>query len=115
MSTATVTATRTETITTAETRKPRRAHLPGQKPFGPLRITAFVVLLLLAVGWLLPFLWAVATSFKTETAAAATPVTWLPPDGFTTDGARVVMWTGPARRATSGRCRRPHDRRPGAS
>ena len=40
-------ATLTETVTTTKARGPRRSHLPGQRPFGPLRIVAFVVLLLL--------------------------------------------------------------------
>ena len=59
------TATLTETITTAKPARARRSHLPGQKPFGALRISALVVLIILAIGWLLPFLWAVATAFKT--------------------------------------------------
>jgi len=51
------TATLTETLTTANPARPRRRpHLPGQKPFGALRISALVVLIVLAVGWLLPFL-----------------------------------------------------------
>src|SRR4051812_8561313 len=40
---------------------------PGEKRFGIGRIVAFAVLALLALGWLLPFLWAVDTAFKTET------------------------------------------------
>ena len=51
----------------------------GERFASPGRIGALVALVVLAVFWLLPFLWAVATSFKTETAAAATPVSWLPP------------------------------------
>ena len=50
--------------------------------------------MVLALFWLLPFLWAVVTSFKSETAAAATPVTWLPPDGFTTDAYANVLREG---------------------
>ena len=34
-------------------------------------------------AWLVPVLWAVLTSFKTEAEAAAMPVTIVPEDGFT--------------------------------
>ncbi|WP_223622600.1 carbohydrate ABC transporter permease [Microbacterium sp. EST19A] len=96
MSTATVTptATRTEAITTVDGGKPRRAHLPGQKPFGPLRIVAFVVLLLLAIGWLLPFLWAVATAFKTETDAASGDPGWIGASGPTADAFTAILSQG---------------------
>ncbi|MFB4350640.1 carbohydrate ABC transporter permease [Microbacterium sp. CR_7] len=95
MSTTTTTApTATETITTAATGAPRRTRLPGQKPFGPLRITAFVVLLLLAVGWLLPFLWAVATAFKTETDAASGDPGWIGASGPTIDAFVAILSQG---------------------
>ena len=89
------TSTATETITTASSsRRPRRSHLPGQKPFGPLRITAFVVLLLLAIGWLLPFLWAVATAFKTETDAASGDPGWIGASGPTIDAFAAILSQG---------------------
>lgn len=96
MSTATAAspATRTEAITTADAGKPRRTHLPGQKPFGPLRIVAFVVLLLLAIGWLLPFLWAVATAFKTETDAASGDPGWIGASGPTADAFTAILSQG---------------------
>ena len=49
----------------------------------PARIVAFVVLAVLALGWLVPILWAVLTSFKTEPEAAALPISLIPDDGFT--------------------------------
>lgn len=49
----------------------------------PARILAFVILAVLALAWLIPILWAVLTSFKTEAEAAAMPVTVLPEAGFT--------------------------------
>jgi multiple sugar transport system permease protein len=66
----------------------------GERFASPGRIGAIVALVVLAVFWLLPFLWAVVTSFKSETAAAATPVSWLPPDGFTTDAYAQVLREG---------------------
>lgn len=98
MSTATVTTatttTATETITTASSRRPRHSHLPGQNPFGPLRISAFIVLLLLAIGWLLPFLWAVATAFKTETDAASGDPGWIGASGPTIDAFTAILSQG---------------------
>lgn len=66
----------------------------GERFASPGRIGAIVALIILALFWLLPFLWAVATSFKTETSAAATPVLWLPPDGFTTEAYANVLREG---------------------
>ncbi|WP_315093721.1 carbohydrate ABC transporter permease [uncultured Cellulomonas sp.] len=66
----------------------------GERFASPGRIGAIVALVVLAVFWLLPFFWAVVTSFKTETAAAATPVTWFPDDGFTADAYATVLREG---------------------
>ena len=46
-------------------------------------VVAFVILAVLALGWLLPFIWTVVTSLKTETDAGSTPVSWFPESGFT--------------------------------
>ena len=46
-------------------------------------VVAFTILTVLALGWLLPFVWAVVTSLKTETDAGSTPVSWFPESGFT--------------------------------
>lgn len=72
----------------------RAALLPGERLFSPLRLLALLVLVVMAVLWLLPFLWAIATSLKTEEAAAATPVTWVPPDGFTIQAYANVIRDG---------------------
>jgi len=66
----------------------------GERFASPGRIGALVALVLLAVLWLLPFLWALVTSFKSETSAAATPVSWLPKDGFTTQAYTNVLKQG---------------------
>ncbi|WP_210505215.1 carbohydrate ABC transporter permease [Naasia sp. SYSU D00057] len=77
------------------TKAPRRgsSHRPGEKPFGVGRIIAFAVLALLALGWLLPFLWAVDTAFKTETDAASAP-SWIPSEGFTTQAFEAILSQG---------------------
>ncbi|WP_460796329.1 carbohydrate ABC transporter permease [Microbacterium sp. GXF0217] len=92
MSTATLSPT--ETITVAKPRRARRSHAPGQKPFGPLRVTAFIVLLLMAIGWLLPFLWAVATAFKTETDAASGDPSWIGASGPTVESFVAILSQG---------------------
>lgn len=92
MSSATL--TRTETIVSPKPQNPRRSHLPGQKPFGILRISALVVLILLAVGWLLPFLWAVATAFKTETDAASGDPSWIGASGPTVEAFTAILSQG---------------------
>ncbi|GAT74105.1 MULTISPECIES: carbohydrate ABC transporter permease [Microbacterium] len=86
------TATLTETLVTSK--PPRAARMPGQKPFAPLRVAAFVVLLLLAIGWLLPFLWAVATAFKTETDAASGDPSWIGASGPTTEAFAAILSQG---------------------
>ena len=92
MSTATLSPT--EAITVAKPRRSRGSHAPGQKPFGPLRITAFIVLLLMAIGWLLPFLWAVATAFKTETDAASGDPSWIGASGPTVEAFVAILSQG---------------------
>jgi multiple sugar transport system permease protein len=88
------TLTPTETLTVPKPARNRRPHLPGQKPFGPLRVTAFIVLAVLAIGWLLPFLWAVATAFKTETDAASGDPGWIGASGATTEAFTAILSQG---------------------
>ncbi len=66
----------------------------GERFASPSRIVAILALVVMAVFWLVPFLWAVVTSFKSETSAAATPVSWFPPDGFTLDAYTNVLREG---------------------
>lgn len=84
----------TETLTVPKAQRSRRPHLPGQRPFGPLRIVAFIVLALLAIGWLLPFLWAVATAFMTETDAASGDGSWIGASGPTIDAFTAILSQG---------------------
>jgi len=88
------TLTPTETLTVPKPTRSRRPHLPGQKPFGPLRVTAFIVLAVLAIGWLLPFLWAVATAFKTETDAASGDPGWIGASGATVEAFTAILSQG---------------------
>ena len=66
----------------------------GERFASPGRIGALVALVVLAVLWLLPFLWALVTSFKTETDAAATPVSFFPKAGFSTQAYESVLSQG---------------------
>jgi multiple sugar transport system permease protein len=72
----------------------RAALRPGERLFSPLRLLAIAVLVILAVTWLMPFAWAIATSLKSEASAAATPVSWVPADGFTFDAYAKVLREG---------------------
>jgi multiple sugar transport system permease protein len=95
MSTATVTPTQTIVTAGAARRgRARRPHPPGHRPFGALRIVAFAVLVLLAAGWLLPFLWAVATAFKTETDAASGDPSWIGASGPTVEAFTAILSQG---------------------
>lgn len=93
MSTATLSPTEAVTV---PGRADRRGHArkPGHRPFGPLRVVAFLVLALMAIGWLLPFLWAVATGFKTETDAASGDPSWIGASGPTTDAFAAILSQG---------------------
>lgn len=85
----------TETLTVPKpARRAARPHLPGQKPFAPLRVTAFIVLAILALGWLLPFLWAIATAFKTETDAASGDPSWIGATGPTIEAFTAILSQG---------------------
>lgn len=76
--TATLTPVVPRAAVTARTASSKRRRGPA-----PARIAAFVILAVLATAWLVPVLWAVLTSFKTEAEAAAMPVTIVPDGGFT--------------------------------
>ncbi|QGQ18387.1 ABC transporter permease subunit [Cellulomonas sp. JZ18] len=97
-------------MTTTVAPQPNAAYRPGPRRTGrlaasanlrvgerfasPGRVVAILALVVMAVTWLLPFVWAVITSFKSEATAAATPVTLLPEDGFTTDAYANVLREG---------------------
>ncbi|MCU1548806.1 MAG: sugar transporter permease [Arthrobacter sp.] len=89
--TATRSSTRPSHI--QDLRRPRRKMTPG-------KIAALIVAAFLAVLWLIPFAWATATAFKSETDAAAPKVSWVPPSGFTVDAfvkvfqdGNIPLWT----------------------
>lgn len=58
------------------------------------RVIAFAAIAVMAFVWLLPFFWALNTSFKSETDASALPVSWIPQSGFTLEAYRNVLSQG---------------------
>lgn len=77
----------TRSTTAALTRRPR-------KKFPLARMAATVVVSFFAIIWLIPFAWATATALKSETEAAATPISWVPASGFTFDAFAKVLTEG---------------------
>ncbi|WP_150308099.1 carbohydrate ABC transporter permease [Planctomonas psychrotolerans] len=73
---------------------PSAGETRKRKPIQPSTIVALIILAVLAILWLAPFAWAVATSLKSEADAGATPVSWIPPGGFTLDAYRSVLGEG---------------------
>lgn len=80
-----------ETDVTVSTRRPRK---PGESPFSAARVVAFIALATMALLWLLPILWAVATAFKTETDAASGGLNPIGESGLTTQAFRTVLDEG---------------------
>nr|WP_239066338.1 carbohydrate ABC transporter permease [Microbacterium hibisci] len=68
--------------------------MPGERRFSALNVLAFIALLLLAIGWLLPFLWAVATAFKTDTDAASSTPSWIGESGISTEAFASILSQG---------------------
>lgn len=66
----------------------------NRKRTTPARVAATIVVSVLAVIWLIPYAWAAVTAFKSETEAAATPLTWFPQSGFTFDAFAKVLRDG---------------------
>ncbi|MDQ0278218.1 multiple sugar transport system permease protein [Arthrobacter silviterrae] len=86
------------TTLTAPARTSRRTAVEPsrkrRKPLSPARIIATVIVAVLAVTWLVPFAWATVTAFKSETEAAAAPITLVPKSGFTFDAFAKVLQQG---------------------
>lgn len=78
----------------ATTPHPPVSNKPRRKGLRPSSIVAVVILAVLAILWLTPFAWALATSLKSEADAGATPVTWFPEGGFTFDAYAKVIADG---------------------
>lgn len=57
-------------------------------------VLAVLLLVVMALTWLLPLLWAVDTSFKTEAQAQSVPLQWFPDGGFTLENYRTVFERG---------------------
>ena len=58
------------------------------------RVVATVFLVILAAMWLIPLLWAIDTSLKTELQAQAYPLRWFPEGGFTLEQYATVLSRG---------------------
>ncbi|PYI38716.1 sugar ABC transporter permease [Arthrobacter psychrolactophilus] len=65
-----------------------------KKRFQPSRFVATLIVAVLAITWLVPFAWATITALKSETEAAATPITLVPKSGFTFDAFAKVLQQG---------------------
>ena len=59
-----------------------------------LRWLAFGVLIVAAILWLIPLLWAVDTALKPETQTTTVPITWIPEGGFTFESFWQVLTAG---------------------
>ncbi|GGE58953.1 carbohydrate ABC transporter permease [Nesterenkonia cremea] len=72
----------------------RRNLKPGEKPFGIARLLAFAALAIMAVIWLFPIVWALATALKTETDAAAGDLSLIGESGISFDAFAAVLAEG---------------------
>lgn len=70
------------------------ARKPGDNRYSPARVIAFLALAIMAAIWLLPFLWAVATGFKTETDAAAGGLNLIGDSGISTQAFESILSEG---------------------
>lgn len=73
---------------------PGPSRKPGESPYGPARILAFIALACMALVWLLPIIWAVATAFKTETDAASGGLNLIGESGVTTQAFESTLAEG---------------------
>ncbi|WP_235934370.1 carbohydrate ABC transporter permease [Paramicrobacterium chengjingii] len=86
-------STETQHMTVPATARDAASIAPKRRTkLGPAGIAALVVLIVLAVAWLLPFVWAIVTSLKSETDAASASL-W-PAHGFTFDAYAKVLAEG---------------------
>ena len=58
------------------------------------RVLGILAIAVMAVIWLLPFLWALDTSFKSEADSSAIPLSWIPGGGFTLEAYRSILEQG---------------------
>jgi len=93
MATQTLTRPVSSSLDSAPPRKSGARMTPG-------RVAVLAAAALLAVLWLVPFAWATATAFKSETDAAAPKISWIPSSGFTADAfikvfqdGNIPLWT----------------------
>lgn len=73
---------------------PKAPTYRRRKRISASRVAATVIVAILSFTWLVPFAWATITAFKSETEAAATPMTIVPKSGFTFDAFAKVLQQG---------------------
>lgn len=86
-------------LTTRSARREERIRQRGLvlgSGLGP-RIAAMTMLVLLAALWLLPMLWGLITSFKTEQDAISLPLNLFPDSGYTFEQYRDLLAAGDVR------------------
>ena len=76
------------------TRIRRTGRRPGERPFALARVLAFAALAIMAGIWLFPFLWAVATAFKTESDAASGSLSLIGESGITFQAFESILSQG---------------------
>ncbi|WP_026554510.1 carbohydrate ABC transporter permease [Arthrobacter sp. 35W] len=84
----------TQTLARPSRTTPAAPARRSRKKFPVARVAATAVVAVFAVIWLVPFAWATATALKSETEAAATPISWVPASGFTFDAFAKVLSEG---------------------
>lgn len=70
-----------------------RTRSRRRRPTGA-RVLAYLALITMSVLWLLPFVWALITSLKSDVAVTAIPPQWIPDDGFTLQAYREIIAQG---------------------
>lgn len=73
---------------------PKRWQKPGENPFSLVRVLAFVALVLMALVWLFPFIWALSTALKTESDAASGQLALIGEEGISFEAFRSILAQG---------------------
>jgi multiple sugar transport system permease protein len=62
-----------------------------RKKLSPARIVVFAILTIAAILWLLPFVWMLSTSFKSEADTTNIPLRWIP-ENFTLENYEYIIF-----------------------
>jgi multiple sugar transport system permease protein len=80
-------------MTTLSTRRALGGVVEGPRPQGWIRPIIFALLVVLAIVWVVPFAWAVATSLKPDADTTIAPVSWRGSE-LTFDAYRIALEQG---------------------